>query len=138
MTKQELIEKLEFEPCNECIEVREKSESDDYLCNYCQGYRDANNYAIELIEQLDELKECEFNENKNIENDFYCSNCKSNFYQCHTYECSCTPSISEYNFCPNCGARIRREYETRKQYGESACDDCGANDNCEKIRRYKC
>jgi transcription initiation factor IIE alpha subunit len=56
-------------------------------------------HAIYLAKELDEPKECEWKENES--NGYFCSNCH--------YDLMRTHATDNFNYCPNCGAKIKKE-----------------------------
>lgn len=101
MIKQELIE--EFYVRKKDLETEMKSVNRDFERYY--SVLGAIAELIELAEQLDEPKECILDKKYNL----ICMNCNQD-YSDYQYDAMDHCFLADKaNYCPNCGAKIKRE-----------------------------
>ena len=102
MTKQELIKKFEVMKRGPHYDSQSETE----------GYQNALSMAIAFASELDESKECVFIETNESDFDewFECSRCKRRCKEPSSWlkQNAAVDEGEDFNFCPNCGAKIKR------------------------------
>ena len=104
MTNQEYIKKLEVLKKDGFYDSQSETE----------GFQNALSMAIIFARELDSPKECEFIEIEDVFEEWSeCSACKRKFRDPFSWlqENVAVHSAEDFNFCPHCGCKIKREVE---------------------------